>query len=216
MPPATAISMSPARIAWSASMTAFKPEPQTLLTVSAAMVSGRPPRSAAWRAGFWPSPALTTFPMMHSSTACGSRPARRTASATTSAPSRVAASDFSVPRNLPVGVRTAETMTVSLTFPHRNADDGVGPEERLKPAQDDRRRTCHLAGPETACGIDEERPVDEPDRGLSLEGRADGGPPCERHLTGRERRIAEQLSECAGKRGVERPHEVGSYHLVIW
>ena len=59
MPPATATSMSPTRMAWSASITAFSPEPHTLLIVSAATWSGSPPLSAACRAGFWPSPALT-------------------------------------------------------------------------------------------------------------------------------------------------------------
>src|SRR5712691_13310670 len=113
MPPATATSMSPARMAWSAIITALRPEPHTLLIVSAATWSGSPPWSAAWRAGLWPSPAETTLPMMHSSTICGSMPARRTASATTSAPSWVAVNPFSAPRNFPVGVRTAETMTDS-------------------------------------------------------------------------------------------------------
>ena len=36
MPPATAISMSPVAIPWAASITAFSPEPQTLLIVIAA------------------------------------------------------------------------------------------------------------------------------------------------------------------------------------
>ena len=35
MPPATMTPASPSRIAWSASMTALRPEPQTLLTVVA-------------------------------------------------------------------------------------------------------------------------------------------------------------------------------------
>src|SRR5215468_2887466 len=117
-------------------MTALSPDPQTLFTVSAATVSGRPPRSAACRAGFWPSPALTTLPMMHSSTACGSTLARRTASPTASAPSWVAVNDFSAPRNLPVGVRTAETMTVSVTFAHRDANDRIRSEQRLQATQD--------------------------------------------------------------------------------
>ena len=43
-------------------MTAFSPEPHTLLTVYAAMVSGSPAISAACRAGFWPTPACTTLP----------------------------------------------------------------------------------------------------------------------------------------------------------
>ena len=58
MPPATATSMSPVAMPWAASMTAFNPEPQTLLMVSAATRSCRPPWSAAWRAGFWPIPGL--------------------------------------------------------------------------------------------------------------------------------------------------------------
>ena len=36
MPPATAMSMSPTAMPWAASITAFSPEPQTLLIVSAA------------------------------------------------------------------------------------------------------------------------------------------------------------------------------------
>ena len=51
MPPATATSMSPVAMPWAASITAFSPEPQTLLMVSAATRSCRPPLSAAWRAG---------------------------------------------------------------------------------------------------------------------------------------------------------------------
>ena len=57
MPPATIESASPARIAWAASMTALRPEPHTLLIVTAAMVSGKPALRAACRAGFWPTPA---------------------------------------------------------------------------------------------------------------------------------------------------------------
>ena len=37
-----------------ASITAFRPEPQTLLMVIAGTMSGRPALIAAWRAGFWP------------------------------------------------------------------------------------------------------------------------------------------------------------------
>src|SRR6185312_15713395 len=55
-----------------------------------------------------------TLPMMHSSTAAGSIPARATASRTAIAPRSVALKSFRTPRNLPVGVRTAEMMTLSL------------------------------------------------------------------------------------------------------
>ena len=103
MPPATAISMSPVAIPCAASITAFRPEPQTLLIVSAATWSASPPLSAAWRAGFCPLPAWMTLPMMHSSTSAGSMPARATASRTASAPSCGAVKSLSAPRNLPVG-----------------------------------------------------------------------------------------------------------------
>jgi hypothetical protein len=49
--------------------------------------------------------------MMHSSTVAGSMPARRTASRMAIAPSSVALNPFSEPRNLPVGVRAADTRT---------------------------------------------------------------------------------------------------------
>ena len=62
MPPATAMSMSPSAMPCAASMTAFNPEPQTLLMVSAATSLLRPPPSAACRAGAWPTPADNTLP----------------------------------------------------------------------------------------------------------------------------------------------------------
>src|SRR5438445_456259 len=52
MPPATSSSASPAPIACAASMTAFSPEPHTLLTVKAAMRSGTPAVPAV--ASHWP------------------------------------------------------------------------------------------------------------------------------------------------------------------
>ncbi len=67
-PPATTSALSPALIDWAASMTAWSPDPQTLLTVIALSVSGSPALSPACRAGFWPRPACRTQPMMHSST----------------------------------------------------------------------------------------------------------------------------------------------------
>src|SRR5208282_1826237 len=111
MPPATTISDSPVITACAARATAFSPEPHTLLMVIAATSGGSPPPSAACRAGACPSPAETTLPMMHSSTCFASISARRTASATTFAPSCVAENDDSPPWNLPTGVRTALKMT---------------------------------------------------------------------------------------------------------
>ena len=63
-PPATTTSNSPARISWSASAMASMPLRQTLLMVRAGTVIGMPPLVAAWRAGIWPSPAVSTWPMI--------------------------------------------------------------------------------------------------------------------------------------------------------
>ncbi len=57
-PPAMTISQSPSRMACAASITAFRPEPQTLLMVMAGTPCGRPALMTAWRAGFWPEPAV--------------------------------------------------------------------------------------------------------------------------------------------------------------
>src|SRR5438309_11490886 len=104
--------------------------------------------------------------MMHSSTIAGSTPARRTASATTSAPSCGAVTPFSAPRNLPVGVRTALTITDSRISPsrmlcvplrfHGDPRDGVLPEQRLEPRQDHAARTLHFARPLRADHFDDE------------------------------------------------------------
>ena len=113
MPPATTIELFPVSTAWAASATAFNPDPQTLLTVMAPTLGGRPPKMAACRAGFWPSPADTTLPMMHSSTCSGSSRARATASRTTTAPSWVALKSERLPWNFPTGVRQPEMMTTA-------------------------------------------------------------------------------------------------------
>ena len=65
-PPAITISASPSRIACAASITAFRPEPQTLLIVSAGTLCGRPALMTVWRAGFWPEPAVSTWPRITS------------------------------------------------------------------------------------------------------------------------------------------------------
>ena len=71
MPPATTMSNSPARISWSASAMASRPDRQTLLIVSAGTVIGMPALTAAWRAGIWPAPACSTWPMITYSTWSG-------------------------------------------------------------------------------------------------------------------------------------------------
>src|SRR5581483_7097356 len=208
MPPATATSMSPLRMPWSASITALRPEPHTLLIVSAATCSARPPLSAACRAGFWPSPADTTLPMMHSSTIAGSMPARRTASRTTIAPSCGAANDFSAPRNLPVGVRTAETMTDSDMLSDDDARDVGVAEHRLEPGKNDRLRAFQLARPLRAGRFDDEHAVFQLDRRRAIERGADDHPPRERHLPVAERRVVQQLPQAARHGVRERFHPV--------
>src|SRR5262249_15552388 len=157
---------------------------------------GRPPLSAACRAGFCPRPAETTLPMMHSSTMSGSMPARRTASRTTHAPSCVAVNDFSAPRNFPVGVRTADTITASRTT---NLDllDRARAEIGLQTRQDDPRRAHDLARPLRARGLDDQHAVLELDGRRAIDRGADGGAPRERHFSIGERRDAENLGDSA-------------------
>ncbi len=64
MPPATTISNSPARMSWSASAIASRPDRQTLLIVSAGTSMEMPPLTAACRAVIWPAPAWITWPMI--------------------------------------------------------------------------------------------------------------------------------------------------------
>src|SRR5215472_18208674 len=103
----------PVCTACAASATAFNPEPHTLLIVMAPVAGVSPPKMAACRAGFCPSPAETTLPMMHSSTCAGLRLARFTTSRTTMAPSWVALRSDKLPWNFPTGVRQAEKITTS-------------------------------------------------------------------------------------------------------
>ena len=51
-PPATTISLSPQATACAASITAFRPEPQTALIVSPGVSFGTPAFISDWRAGF--------------------------------------------------------------------------------------------------------------------------------------------------------------------
>src|SRR5262249_27551829 len=111
IPPATTISDSPVSTACAANATAFNPDPHTLLIVIAATRGSQPPFSAAWRAGFCPSPACTTLPRIASSICFGSMPARRAASATTLPPSSGAENPARPPWNFPMGVRTADKIT---------------------------------------------------------------------------------------------------------
>src|SRR5487761_142172 len=111
IPPATKQSPSPALIPCAASMIALSPEPQTLFSVRAHVSGGRPEKSAACLAGFWPNPADTTFPIMTSSISVSLiPPARLSASLMTIAPSFIAEYSRKVLPNFPMGIRTELTM----------------------------------------------------------------------------------------------------------
>jgi hypothetical protein len=117
MPPATTTAASPARIADAPIITAFNPEPQTLLMVVALTLSGSPAFSAAWRAGAWPAPACRTWPMIASSIRSGAIPERSTAARMATAPRSVAGVVESLPPNLPIGVRAADRTYTSVIRP---------------------------------------------------------------------------------------------------
>ena len=113
MPPATMQSASRLRMAWAPSMVVFMPLPQTLLTVVAPMDGGSPALMAAWRAGDWPAPACSTWPMSTSSTSVGWMPDRSTAARMAMAPRSVAGRVDTRPSKRPMGVRAAERITTS-------------------------------------------------------------------------------------------------------
>ena len=115
-PPAMMISLSPSRMAWAASITAFRPEPQTLLMVKAGTSSGRPDFTTAWRAAFWPLPAVSTWPRITSLICAPLKPLRSSRALITVAPNSGAEVLARVPPNLPTAVRAAATITMSVVM----------------------------------------------------------------------------------------------------
>src|SRR5690242_11940428 len=111
MPPATTMLAEPAWIRSWASITAFIPEPQTLLMVVQGRDLGRPAPRDAWRAGAWPSPAGSTQPMITSESCSFCTPASATAASMAAEPSWVALTFENWPWKEPMAVRRAETMT---------------------------------------------------------------------------------------------------------
>src|SRR5699024_5004687 len=110
--PATMTSAEPASRASCPCMTAFMPDPQTLLMVVQPAETGRPAPRAAWRAGAWPTPAGSTQPMMTSETSAPSTPASATAALMAAAPSSGDLTGANWPWKEPMAVRRAETMTM--------------------------------------------------------------------------------------------------------
>ena len=112
-PPAMTMSLSPQATDCAANITAFRPEPQTALMVSAGVSLARPAFITAWRAGFWPTPAASTWPRMTSPTTSAARPLRSSRLLMTMLPSSVAGVLAREPPNLPTAVRAAATITIS-------------------------------------------------------------------------------------------------------
>lgn len=112
VPPASATDAWPSRISCAALTTAWKPEPQSRLTVSAGVAIGTPARSATWRARYAASrDVCTTLPKTTQST-CSARALFGAASTAllASTPRSVAVACFSLPPNVPKGVRFAATI----------------------------------------------------------------------------------------------------------
>src|SRR5262245_13238331 len=128
--------------------------------------------------------------MMHSSTIAGSMSARRTASRTTRAPRSGAEKPLRVPRNLPVGVRTALTMTGSAT--NDQLANRILTEKTLQACEDDARRSVHLARPVRRVRFDDEHASLEVDVGNAPDGGAYGRLPREIQFGRRHRRLREQ------------------------
>src|SRR5947199_7482565 len=134
--------------------------------------------------------------MMHSSTIAASMPARRTASATTSAPSSVALKPLSAPRNFPVGVRTALTIT-ELRTAHHDLRHRVRTEEQFETFEDHGRGAHDFARPLRRRGFDEQRLPIELHACRASQRRTDGRAPGEADFTVRDRRVAKELNERA-------------------
>src|SRR5882757_4693281 len=112
MPPASITWLVPA-LSWSwANMMALRPLPHILLMVVQAVDSASPAPNAAWRAGAWPWPAISTLPMMTSSISSALRPARSTVALIATLPSWLADREENTPSMPPMGVRATEAMTM--------------------------------------------------------------------------------------------------------
>ena len=117
-PPATIILASPDMICCMPMAMARRPEPQTWLSPQAVASFGTPALIAAWRAGFWPWPAVSTWPRMTSSTSPASTPARASTSLTATLPRSCAGTAAKAPLKEPTGVRAAlaTTMEADMMF----------------------------------------------------------------------------------------------------
>src|SRR5258706_5440388 len=95
----------------------FIPEAHAMLMVYAGTPWGTPLRMEICRATFGPPPACRALPKMVSSTRFGATPARSMAACAATTPRSAADFCASAPPNLPMGVRTADTMKTSCKKP---------------------------------------------------------------------------------------------------
>src|SRR5271165_446003 len=113
-PPAMMMSASPHLMACAAKCTAFRPLPHTFPIVISGTLSGIPERMSAWRAGFWPTPAVRTCPRMTSETCAGLTPVRASNALMIWAPRSAAGTLAIDPPNFPTAERSAAVMTTSF------------------------------------------------------------------------------------------------------
>src|SRR5690606_21902069 len=139
MPPATTTFAEPALIASWASITAFIPDPQTLLMVVQPADTGMPAPSEACRAGAWPRPAGSTQPMITSSTWSGARPACSSAPVIALLPRIGVGTPVNWPRKEPIAVRLAPTMTTSDML-----TPGVGRPRRMNGLSRESAAPCRM------------------------------------------------------------------------
>jgi hypothetical protein len=99
------------------SATARRPEPHSWFMPQAGLSTGIPALTEAWRAGFWPPPAVRICPRITSSMSLPSSPARCMAALRAIVPSSAAGTLLKAPLNEPTGVRAAETITTEFAEP---------------------------------------------------------------------------------------------------
>ena len=87
------------------------PDRHILLIVSAGTSQPIPAATADCRAGIWPAPAVSTWPMITYSTSEAGTPAFSNAARIATAPRSVPEKSFSEPISRPIGVRAPATMT---------------------------------------------------------------------------------------------------------
>src|SRR5207342_700795 len=148
MPPATITCAEPALIRSWPNITAFMPDPQTLLIVVQPADAGMPAASDACRAGAWPRPAGSTQPMITSSTWSAARPACASAPRIAVSPRAVVGTPVNWPRKEPMAVRLAPTMTTSGL----EAADMDTPETCASGTEPDEARTFGLWRGLLRCG----------------------------------------------------------------